>query len=122
MKNFGSRRNYLIVLTGIFPPHLLAIGLNPRRPPSLVSPFDMLLLGFLSAPLRRSRYLGLPGCRPETLRPHLSVEFAFFGGVAFSDMFIGIIICNFKNYWRKGKISSAQARISSLGGLFTADY
>jgi hypothetical protein len=62
-------------------------------PPTIIG----IAVGFIvvGLPFRSTSAIPLPwplGCRPETLRPHLSVEFAFLGGVEFSEMFIGIII------------------------------
>jgi hypothetical protein len=71
--------------------HLLGWGMNPRRLPTGVRHWG----GALGSLTFTTSAIPLPwpiGCRSETLRPPLSVEFAFVGGVEISAPYIGIFI------------------------------
>ena len=69
--------------------HLLCCDVNPRRPPVRVSALGEMPLGSLTV-TTSAIFLPWPaGCRLETLRPPLSVEFAFVGGVELADLLIG---------------------------------
>jgi hypothetical protein len=66
-----------------FDPHLLSQVVNPRFPPVRVSANGVCHGGNLTI---ATSAIPLPwpgGCRSETLRPPLSVEFAFVGGVEY---------------------------------------
>jgi len=72
--------------------HLLCYGVNPRRPPVRVSASGVVPLGSLTLTTSAIPLPWPAGCRLETLRPPLSVEFAFVGGVELSDLRIGTFI------------------------------
>ena len=69
--------------------HLLCQGVNPRRPPVRVSALGEMPLGSLTVTTSAIPLPWPAGCRSETLRPPLSVEFAFVGGVELADLLIG---------------------------------
>jgi hypothetical protein len=71
--------------------HLLGYGVNPRRPPVRVAASGGVLLGSLTFTTSAIPLPWPAGCRLETLRPPLSVEFAFIGGVDMSDLRIGTL-------------------------------
>jgi hypothetical protein len=69
--------------------HLLCCGVNPRRPSVRVSASKMVRWCSLAFTTSAIPLSWPAGCRSETLRPPLSVEFAFVGGVELSDFLIG---------------------------------
>lgn len=76
--------------TDAFDSHLLSVfGVNPRRPSVRVFALSEASSDNLTC-ATSAIFLPWPGgCRLKTLRPPLSVEFAFVGGVELSDLLIG---------------------------------